>query len=87
MPPELLYAEPYGLPGDIWSLGCVLYSLIALEPPFWHEETDVRNRMVCRDRLEIDTMDKGIMSEMSPECKDLIKRMLRKDQDRRLTID
>lgn len=48
MPPELLYAEPYGLPGDIWSLGCILYALITFEPPFWHDSADKRNKAVCK---------------------------------------
>lgn len=32
--PELVESRPYSYPGDIWSLGVVLYELCCLRPPF-----------------------------------------------------
>jgi polo-like kinase 4 len=32
--PEILAREPYGLPSDIWSLGCILLTLLSGTPPF-----------------------------------------------------
>ena len=61
MPPELLFADPYGLPGDIWGLGCVLYAMITFEPPFWHDKSSVRNERVCYESLNLDNDTKGIM--------------------------
>ena len=33
--PEMLQAQPYGLPYDIWSLGALVYLLLIAKLPFW----------------------------------------------------
>ncbi|XP_068179667.1 serine/threonine-protein kinase Nek10 [Antennarius striatus] len=33
--PELVKNEPYGEKADVWALGCILYQMAALQPPFY----------------------------------------------------
>ena len=34
MSPELFKNKPYSYESDVWALGCVLYEICALRPPF-----------------------------------------------------
>ncbi|KAK9760494.1 Serine/threonine-protein kinase Nek2, variant 2 [Basidiobolus ranarum] len=34
MSPELINGQPYDAKSDIWALGCILYEICALKPPF-----------------------------------------------------
>ncbi|KAI9999845.1 hypothetical protein NQD34_011688 [Periophthalmus magnuspinnatus] len=33
--PEVVKSEPYGEKADVWALGCVLYQMATLQPPFY----------------------------------------------------
>ena len=45
--PEILEKKPYSFQCDIWSLGCILYSLICSSLPFDHESQREIIRMTC----------------------------------------
>ena len=38
MAPDVWLRNSYSLKADIWSLGCTIYEMVALKPPFMGEE-------------------------------------------------
>ena len=33
--PEMVEGRPYGEKADVWALGCILYQMCVLDPPFF----------------------------------------------------
>ncbi|KAM9808098.1 SNF related kinase b [Neosynchiropus ocellatus] len=78
--PEILLGEEYDAPAvDIWSLGVILYMLVCGVPPF--QETNDSETLVmildCRY---------SVPDHVSPDCRDLISRMLQKDPCQRASL-
>lgn len=47
-PPEVWEDKPYSSKCDIWSLGCVIYELAALKPPFTAKDMKGLHQRVCK---------------------------------------
>nr|XP_043609148.1 calcium-dependent protein kinase 26-like [Erigeron canadensis] len=79
--PEVLN-KSYGPGADIWSAGVIIYILLCGVPPFYAESEDDIFEEVLHGKLDfsIDPWPK-----ISDSAKDLIKKMLVRDQERRLT--
>jgi 5'-AMP-activated protein kinase catalytic alpha subunit len=77
--PEILRGEAYQGPGvDIWALGIILFCLIAGRQPY---DGDNPTRLLKLFNHPIPFPD-----HVSPECKDIIKRMLTVSERDRITI-
>ncbi|XP_060234240.1 serine/threonine-protein kinase PLK4 isoform X2 [Meriones unguiculatus] len=77
--PEIATRSAHGLESDIWSLGCMVYTLLIGRPPF---DTDtVKN-----------TLNKVVLADyempgfLSPEAQDLIHQLLRRNPADRLSL-
>lgn len=45
--PEIILGRSYSFPADIWSLGCLFHVLVTATPPFWEDDRNKRNELVC----------------------------------------
>ena len=84
MAPEVILNQDSDYRVDIWSLGIILYALICAQLPFLGENRHITFERIVNQPLSFDL---PVWESISDECKSLIKRMLEKDQDRRMTIE
>ncbi|CCM06118.1 uncharacterized protein FIBRA_08367 [Fibroporia radiculosa] len=71
MSPELMQERAYDNKSDIWSLGCLIYELCALKPPFHEAKTHTELSLLIRNG-RIPPLPKGY----SPALTNIIKSML-----------
>ncbi|KAL4735153.1 kinase-like domain-containing protein [Aspergillus similis] len=83
LPPEMLTSNPqgnfYNEKVDLWSLGVLTYEFLVGEAPF--EDTPVMTQR------RIQRGDMQVPSFVSSEAKDLIKRLLVLDPEKRISLD
>ncbi|XP_042336604.1 serine/threonine-protein kinase PLK1 [Sceloporus undulatus] len=78
--PEVLGKKGHSFEVDIWSIGCIMYTLLVGKPPF---ETSCLKETYIR----IKNNEYTIPQHINPIAANLIKRMLRSDPAARPTID
>ncbi|CAM9187931.1 unnamed protein product [Ectocarpus fasciculatus] len=90
--PEILMRKKYDAAVDMWSVGVITYILLGGYPPF-HDDNQASTKRSSRFML-FAKIKKGVYSfhdeywsDISPEAKDLIARMLTVDPNKRLTAD
>ena len=82
--PEMILGKPYqGTKIDIWSLGISLYTMVCGEFPFDVDDENDMKTLVYK----ITHGEYSIPENLSPECKDLIQKILEINPDKRITID
>lgn len=80
--PEVLTEGcPYDCSCDLWSLGVVMYIMLCGRPPFWGS----KNVLIKRVKAAEYPMKAAIWDPISPAAKDLVRRLLEPDVEKRLT--
>lgn len=78
--PEVVSHMSHGLPADLWSVGCMLYTLLVGRPPF---DTDA----VQSTLNKVVHSDYSMPNHLSYEARDLIDKLLRKNPHERISLE
>ncbi len=79
--PELVQHQKYGLKADIWSLGCLMYSLAQLQPPFKGKNIYMLAQAIVTQR------PKGLPHFYTRDFQKLVHMVLEKKPSKRPSID
>lgn len=83
MAPEICKGEDYNGKVDVWALGVVLYELLTLELPF----RSAHGGMAATIKKIVDSDFPPLPSSCSVEIRDIVSRVLQKDQAERPTAE
>uniref|UniRef100_A0A671PSN8 polo kinase n=1 Tax=Sinocyclocheilus anshuiensis TaxID=1608454 RepID=A0A671PSN8_9TELE len=78
--PEVLNRQGHGTESDVWSLGCVMYTLLCGNPPF--ETLDLKETYKCIKEVRY-----SLPPSLTPSAQKLISTILKKNPSDRLTLD
>ena len=76
--PEIWQNKPYSYKSDLWSVGCIIYEMCCLRPPFKGKNLDELCENICNGKIE------KISSRYSDDLWILIKMLLEVDVNKRV---
>lgn len=79
MAPEVATRSSHGLETDVWGLGVILYTLLVGRPPF--DTHGVKSTLT-----KVVMVDYNIPDHLTPEAKDLISNLLKKNKNERMLL-
>jgi len=79
--PEQILEHPYSWPSDIWSMGCILYQMCALQVPFDAANISGLSKKICGADVP------PVPKEYSEHLREIAALMMSRDVDRRPSAD
>ena len=76
--PEVWMSKPYSYKSDLWSIGCIIYELCELKPPFSGSNMDELFINVCKGKIE------RINKVYSDDLWNMINMLLKIDAEKRV---
>ena len=76
--PEVWMSKPYSYKSDLWSIGCIIYELCELKPPFTGRDMDELFINVCKGKIE------RINKVYSDDLWNMINMLLKVDTNKRV---
>ncbi|WCJ28364.1 Serine/threonine-protein kinase ATG1c [Euphorbia peplus] len=84
MAPEIMQLQKYDAKADLWSVGAILFQLVTGKTPFTgNNQIQLLQNIVKSTELEFPLDSK----DLSADCKDLCRKLLRRNPVERLTFD
>jgi serine/threonine-protein kinase ULK/ATG1 len=84
MAPEVLNYQKYDAKADLWSTGAILFEMLVGQVPFTGQNQVQLLRNIQTTEFKIPG---HIAKDLSPECIDLLRGLLRRDADNRISFD
>merc|ERR1712129_614606 len=82
MSPEQIQSKSYNERSDIWSLGCIVYEMAMLSPPF-----KAANYLHLAEKIKLGVFKKVSTRNYSQELETIITKMLTVDSKRRAKVE
>jgi len=80
--PEIVRRRPYGVQVDMWSLGCIIYTLLCGYLPFYDEDMKRLFKKIYFCKYDFDG---PYWDQCSEDAKDLVRKLLEKDTKKRFS--
>ena len=80
--PEMYTSEVYNEKIDLWSAGCVLYTMLAGYQPFFENNANKLYKMIQEGKYDLEG---DPWQDISDKAKDLVRKLLTVDPDARIS--